>query len=199
MGRDKRADTRRRGHKDRDEDRRRWVLKNYTNTSTSAHSNSSTVIDRDRQTRLQTEKRKRGKRRKDTVIHSWMQIERDSRETNKKTDRLTERATVTCCICPFVSSVALFKYFVNHLGLVKSACGCCDVSVAYIVQPLWFIGKPTLFALSVRGRKNAGSKSFLWNLRHLSCVASHILQSQVLLWCLKACLLWVAYSKDRVM
>lgn len=75
------------------------------------------VIDRDRQTRLQTEKRMSGERvtggtgktERDAVIHSHIQIETDSRETNKKTDRQTDRVTVTCCICLFVSSVAPFN------------------------------------------------------------------------------------------
>lgn len=71
------------------------------------------VIDRDRQTRLQTEKRMSGKRvtegkgktERDAVIRGPIQIEADSRETNKKTDTQTDRVAVTCCICPFVSSV----------------------------------------------------------------------------------------------
>lgn len=40
------------------------------------------------------------------MIHSHIQIEADSRGTNKKTDTQTDRVTVTCCICLSVSSVA---------------------------------------------------------------------------------------------
>lgn len=72
------------------------------------------VIDRERQTRLQTEKRMSGKRAterkgrtgRDAVIRGHIQIRADSRETNKKTDTQTDRVAVTCCICLSVSSVA---------------------------------------------------------------------------------------------
>lgn len=72
------------------------------------------LIDRDRQTRLQTEKRMSGKRvtegkgktERDAVIHSQIQIEADSEETNKKKDRQMDRATITGSVCPFASSAA---------------------------------------------------------------------------------------------
>lgn len=75
------------------------------------------MIDRDRQTRLQTEKRMSGKRvtegkgktERDAVIHSQIQIEADSEETNKKKDRQMDRATITGSVCPFASLAALLN------------------------------------------------------------------------------------------
>lgn len=104
----------------RDEDSGRRVLKKINKKSyTPVHIHTHTqlqrgVIDRDRQTSPQTEKRMSGKRvtegkgktERDAVIRSHIQIETDSRETNKKTDRRTDGVTVTSCICLFVSSVA---------------------------------------------------------------------------------------------
>lgn len=112
-----------RAQKWRDEDSGRQVFKekkNLIRTCTYTHTHTQLqrgVIDRDRQTSPQTEKRMSGKRvtegkgktERDAVIRSHIQIETDSRETNKKTDSRTDGVTVTSCICLFVSSVALLN------------------------------------------------------------------------------------------
>ncbi len=95
----------------------------YTRARAHTHTHTQQrqrVIDRDRQTRLQTEKRMSGKRvteekgkdrERDAVIHGHIQIETDSRETNKKTDRQSDRRGDSHSLC---LSVCVLGCSVEH-------------------------------------------------------------------------------------
>lgn len=114
------------------------------------------LIDRDRQTRLQTEKRMSGKRvtegkgktERDAVIHSQIQIEADSEETNKKKERQTDGPSDNhwLCLSVRVLGCSVKHVVTNWFGLsndLKHLDGNCSVSFAYSVpQQQWFMWKP---------------------------------------------------------